>query len=354
MIMGERKDPPLCYTLMVTNYLEHLYIIYAHKFIKKSHLKIHKRIISDYDVCMKFSKEVVHEPEKGLKRHLSSIAIGAQPFSLAKVKQGGYGYHGDDFWLQRISQRGFHVFVFTISGHGEITLEDGTLLEQNPGDIFVSWSTGQGHYERTPKGEEWEMLWITLWDSTPFTSPTCSDWYMLNNKRDGMIVLRNLMLQIFNEELYDDARSPEALELYEKLFLIYLERVLNLTENYTSSSHREKLQPLWDKVALHLDEEWKIERLSEEAGYSRSHFVRLCLELYGKNPGEIVRKMKMHQAEVMLRNSDLSIGLLAERVGFKSLSTFSSAFKDYFGITPREYRKISSKNERLEISEDME
>lgn len=290
---------------------------------------------------MRYLQEIINDSNLVEAWRFSSLAIDAAPFKDLRVKQGGYGLHGKTFWLQRISKRKFHVFVYTVSGEGEILLEDGTLLHQNRGDLFISWSRGQGHYERTVGDEPWGMLWLTVWEDSPYFSITEKDWEMRNCIEfvDNMSMIAK---NIIKEERTADKRSYEALLLYEKLFLLDFERSLCLSKIPILNEHRIKLEALWDKVVSRLHEDWPLVRLSEEAGYSRAHFIRLCQEIYGKNPGEIVRDMRMKQAEVILRNSTTTIQQLAERVGFQNISTFSTAFKAYSGQTPREFRKTKS------------
>ena len=49
----------------------------------------------------------------------------------------------------------------------------------------------------------------------------------------------------------------------------------------------------------------------------------------------------MEQAASLLRTSDLSVAEIAQAVGYDSPSKFSAAFKAFFHILPKEYRKQS-------------
>jgi AraC-like DNA-binding protein len=48
--------------------------------------------------------------------------------------------------------------------------------------------------------------------------------------------------------------------------------------------------------------------------------------------------VRMENASVLLATSDLSIKAVAISVGYKRDSSFSPAFKKYFGVSPSEYR----------------
>ncbi len=50
----------------------------------------------------------------------------------------------------------------------------------------------------------------------------------------------------------------------------------------------------------------------------------------------------MRQAARMLIESNLNIAEIAQAVGYDSQSKFTAAFKTYFKILPKEYRKNNS------------
>lgn len=284
-------------------------------------------------------KEIVNEPQGKIKIHLSENAIAASPFSIARIKQGGYGLLEKDFWIQRVANRGFHVFFVTLSGMGEITLEDGTVLTLKKGDGFISWATGQGHYEHTISEEPWEMVWITIWEDSPRLKPTSLDWELREVSEANCNLLKTAINNIIEEDSYNDSKSVEAITCHEALFLIYLERAFGITEDAEHSHHRAELATLWKKVANEPNEHWTLKKLSEVSGFSKAHLTRLCHLLYDKSPGKIVSELLLKQARIYLKNSDLTIGEISERLGFSSVASFSTAFKDYTGMSPREYKK---------------
>lgn len=286
---------------------------------------------------MKYYREIVNEPLRFDKRHLSSRVIEVKPFGNAKLKQGGYGVLDSSFWLQRISNRGFHVVIITLSGIGRIIMEDETELILKEGDTFLSNSKGQGHHEETYGDKPWEMIWFTVYDSTPRFIFEINDYSVV--KINHLQNLKEYFLNIFKEETYFDYKSLNAIELYEELFFITLERALGWTESNENKRNRQKLAALWETVSKTISEPWHSDALCKEVGLSRAHLSRLCKELYSLAPGEKVREIKMGQAKVLLNNSTLSITQIAEYIGYENISTFSTAFSSYFKASPREYKK---------------
>ena len=57
---------------------------------------------------------------------------------------------------------------------------------------------------------------------------------------------------------------------------------------------------------------------------------------------EYLLAWRMAVAKDLLRRQDLGIDEVAERVGYASASTFSTAFSRYVGQPPRRYSRIAS------------
>lgn len=288
---------------------------------------------------MKYLREVVNEPEFFVKRHLSSFSVERQTFASAKIKQGGYGILDNTFWVERIADRGFHVFVLTLSGKGKFTFEDGTSLIVDKNQAFISASNGQGHKEETIGEEPWEMIWFTIEEESSRFKLSFNDYQIIDFTQENE--LKEYFLSIFKEESYDDAKSIEAIELYEQLFFITLERALNWVEDFETKGKRQKLSILWDTVAKNIEKPWTVFDLCNEINLSRAHLSRLSQEIYNCGPGEKVKSIKMNHAKFLLKNSYLTVFEIALSIGYDNPSTFSAAFSNYFKISPRNYRESS-------------
>ncbi|MBR1623090.1 MAG: helix-turn-helix transcriptional regulator, partial [Pseudobutyrivibrio sp.] len=85
-------------------------------------------------------------------------------------------------------------------------------------------------------------------------------------------------------------------------------------------------------------------QLAEFFGYSERQTRRLLLKFTGKGYQENLDFIRMKEAERLLNNSDKSIEEIGSTVGFSSVYSFRKNFKNYYGITPSEYRnqKITS------------
>lgn len=86
-----------------------------------------------------------------------------------------------------------------------------------------------------------------------------------------------------------------------------------------------------------------VEDLASEMGLSRVQFYRKIKALTNYSPAELLRNMRLKRADMMLRTTELSISEILYSVGFSSPSYFTKCYHDYFGETPTEVQKRTSK-----------
>lgn len=84
---------------------------------------------------------------------------------------------------------------------------------------------------------------------------------------------------------------------------------------------------------------WTLESLAEVAGMSRAAFAQRFAELVGTTPIEYLTRWRMTEAELMLRDPQVSVAAAAERVGYETEAAFRKAFKRIHGIGPGAIRR---------------
>lgn len=134
-----------------------------------------------------------------------------------------------------------------------------------------------------------------------------------------------------------------------------LTQVLNVRDNYRKKMQRNEMggdytsvaisstedklaKRVYDSIMKHLDDtDFSVETLSAEAGISRVHLNRKLKQIYGLSPSAYIRSIRLKQAAYLLVNNRVSVSEVAYRVGFSSPSYFSSDFREFFGMSPKEF-----------------
>lgn len=82
-------------------------------------------------------------------------------------------------------------------------------------------------------------------------------------------------------------------------------------------------------------------RLAKMINFHPNYFISLFKKRFGVTPMSYVSNIYRKRAEEYLSSTDLSIGIISERLTFPDQKSFSKFFKRQTGITPSEFRKQS-------------
>ena len=87
---------------------------------------------------------------------------------------------------------------------------------------------------------------------------------------------------------------------------------------------------------------WTVVQLAKEAGMSRSAFFDRFSRTVGLPPMEYLLAWRMAVAKDLLRRGELGLAAVAERVGYSSASTFSTAFSPHRQASRRRYARAKA------------
>lgn len=82
-----------------------------------------------------------------------------------------------------------------------------------------------------------------------------------------------------------------------------------------------------------------VEMLAANVGMNRVHMHRKLKELTNQSARDFIRSIRLKQAANLLREKNLSVSEVAYATGFSNLSHFSNTFRDFYGISPSEYKE---------------
>lgn len=97
------------------------------------------------------------------------------------------------------------------------------------------------------------------------------------------------------------------------------------------------VQKMQDYIQNHLHEEISLADLAKEAGFSPWYAARLFKELTEYSPAEYIRRLKLSESALRLRDENVKIIDVAFDMGFGSVDGYQRAFLREFGCNPKEY-----------------
>lgn len=94
-----------------------------------------------------------------------------------------------------------------------------------------------------------------------------------------------------------------------------------------------------DHADRHYAEPLDLASLAAVAGLSKFHFHRVFRATYGVSPAAYLSQRRVERAQDLLRATNLTVTEVCFAVGFSSLGSFSSRFREIVGETPSQFQR---------------
>jgi AraC-like DNA-binding protein len=229
--------------------------------------------------------------------------------------------------------RNHFLFHYIISGTGTLYANDSKkdtqtyYLKSNQGFmIFPEQINTYIADENTP----WEYVWIEF---------------------DGLRVKGMLEMAGLNED------SPIYHARFNELRENMKDEMLYITENSDSSSFHlighlylfldylvRSTSGMKVTAGSKLRDFYINETIAEVCGLNRSYFGKIFKKAIGKTPQEFILNFRMTKAAELLKLTNSNIGDIGKAVGYDNSLHFSRAFKNIYGISPKEWRNQNKIN----------
>ena len=96
------------------------------------------------------------------------------------------------------------------------------------------------------------------------------------------------------------------------------------------------------------DPDLNVEFLASGVGMSRVHMHRKLKELTNQSARDFIKSIRLKQAAELLSTQKTGISELAYALGFSNLSHFSNSFREFYGMSPKEYAQHINDNKKLD------
>ncbi len=116
--------------------------------------------------------------------------------------------------------------------------------------------------------------------------------------------------------------------------------VISYKELEVENDADEDMKRIVDCVARNFsDPGFTVEKLAREAGVSASKIPGMLKERFNLNFKQYLNTIRISEAKRLLRETDNQIVTLAYTVGYNNIPHFNRTFKQFEGMSPKEYRK---------------
>ena len=107
---------------------------------------------------------------------------------------------------------------------------------------------------------------------------------------------------------------------------------------YYAREHIEIVKRVRKAMLKDLSRSTPLEQFLRGEAISTVTFQTIFKQIYGRSPYAYLKHYRMNSAAVQLRESNESINQIALSLGYSNASKFARAFRDVFGVLPKDYR----------------
>ena len=262
------------------------------------------------------------------------------------------------------SHNSYEIY-FQLSGLSKFIIEEQTISIKEKDLLIIS--PGVRHELVYLPHENFSSLSINFdWIYQPANDPFYKE-YVKDEKKIVEKMLDYKYAQVEDscdcmntiEKLCQDLKSRRMGE-YIKLRNLVTDFLLSAAQSFSIVRSRKDFDEITDvgisnkaiKIAEyiknHHTEDISLQSVSEALAYSSRHIQRIILEYYNVTFSDLLHEYRIGKAKRMLFESDWSIEILSQKVGYNTRKSLCKHFKNRVGLTPSEFRmKIKDQEKQL-------
>ena len=248
----------------------------------------------------------------------------------------GYYYTNYDY---RIEREDYHNYML-------IYICDGRLSVTSGGQTMVA-SAGQAGFLNCHEPHEYHTIGNTEFVWLHLDGSNTADFYQQAVWAHGGFVFDTPYAQEIKNGIYEiifafrNEQPFSEVRLSHKIYGLLAAAVdTNKPENERSA----KNDPVAAAMYFIRQQYMNPITLNDVAAYANMslyHFSRLFKRDCGYSPHEYIILTRLNRAKHLLKTTDLAIKVIAQKVGYQNVSSFTNAFTARVGISPTLFRKYS-------------
>lgn len=250
--------------------------------------------------------------------------------------EAGLFYGKQWFSTARLGKESYILF-FTLKGAGMIEQGEDQVLLPAGQAMLMNCRTPQSYYT-APGYSCWHHYWIHI-DGPGVSS---MEEFLIPGKKLTPIPLMEINAKTCFDVVLNTLQAGTVDSVAQMSLSIHSLLAAMIHSQFSqeeSSSSRQVILDAAEFIRRHYQDPLCLDLLVEQAHLSKSYFMRLFRQYMGTTPYNYLLCWRISQAKELLLTTDLSVGAIANSVGFGNESNFSTRFSSMTGQSPLQYRK---------------
>ncbi len=248
----------------------------------------------------------------------------------------GYYYTNYDY---RIEREDYHNYMLFYICDGRLSLRSGS-------QTMVA-SAGQVGFLNCHEPHEYHTIGNTEFVWLHLDGSNTADFYQQAVQMHGGFVFDTPYAEQIKNGIYEivfafrNEQTLSEVRLSQKLYTLLTAMVDTASQEAGQTEENDTVSK-----AMHFIQEQYMNPISlldvaTHVNMSQFHFSRLFKKDCGYSPHEYLILTRLNRAKHLLKTTGLPIKVIAQKVGYQNVSSFTNAFTDRVGISPTLFRKYS-------------
>lgn len=237
-----------------------------------------------------------------------------------------------------------YLIHYIIDGKGSYTVNNKTYnLNKNQG--FLIWPNVTTYYE-ADKNTPWTYMWVGF---NGVKAETYLNYANLNEENLIFEYSKDDCLKNYISEMLKSREIDYSNELkLEGLLYFFMSKLVETRKDIFHEKSYKSAELYLEKSIEFIENNYsnniKINDIANYIGINRSYLTHIFKKNINMSPQEFLVNLKIDKACTLLQNTDLSIKVVANSVGYSDPLTFSKIFKKINGESPKNYKEKLSSN----------
>ena len=248
----------------------------------------------------------------------------------------GYYYTNYDY---RIEREDYHNYMLFYICDGRLSLRSGS-------QTMVA-SAGQVGFLNCHEPHEYHTIGNTEFVWLHLDGSNTADFYQQAVQMHGGFVFDPPYAEQIKNGIYEivfafrNEQTLSEVRLSQKLYTLLTAMVDTASQEAGQTEENDTVSK-----AMHFIQEQYMNPISlldvaTHVNMSQFHFFRLFRKDCGYSPHEYLILTRLNRAKHLLKTTGLPVKVIAQKVGYQNVSSFTNAFTDRVGISPTLFRKYS-------------
>jgi AraC family transcriptional regulator of arabinose operon len=258
------------------------------------------------------------------------------PHLLSDINIQSVGHIQKKEYFHRGSRFPRYSIVYIVNGTGTYQVSSGKVYSVQPGTVFTVWPGATFNYGPT-SGERWEEYYLS------FYGPRVNQWISQGLfPKDPPIHTVGVMkdqIQRF-KRILEVCSKPQSgifdyvIPLVEELLIHFAHKLILHHQEIPDNS----IEAILAMIRNDLDKPLDFMGIAQKAGMSYSKLRQNFKRITGFPPQDYLNRVRVTKAKQLLCDPSLSVKMIGNKIGIDDPYYFSTVFRRYAGISPRQFR----------------